>query len=247
MSSPGLAWIDGAWHDLQSASVPVIDLGLLRGMALFETIRTRQHDDHCLPRPHTLRAHFQRLLDGLHHYRLVSPWKTLEELAEIIDHGIAQAAFTQPQHENRGARINIIATPGDLSTGMFGSDAPRGIVLFTPLTLPPDALLLDGIAVVTHPALRVDPSFKTTCYLMGRPALLAARAAGAAEALYVDDDGFISEGVTSNCGIVRDGVIVVPDAAALAGITLSEIAALAAERDIVLTKAPLRAEDFRAR
>jgi branched-subunit amino acid aminotransferase/4-amino-4-deoxychorismate lyase len=221
-----------------------MDLGLLRGIALFETMRTRRSPSlaETAPQPHAFQAHMARLRAGAAHYQLGLPdaWQDGQNVRAIINAGLTRCAFAV----DVGARINVIATPGDLTSGMFGSNAPRGIILLSPLQLPAEELLNTGIAAITHPALRVDPDFKTTCYLMGRPALLAAQAAGAQEALYCDADGLISEGVISNCGLVRNGGIVLPDAAALAGTTLTDIRHLADARGITITQSPLTAADF---
>ena len=135
----------------------------------------------------------------------------------------------------------MIATPGDLVGGMF-TKAPRGIILINELSLPPEDLLQTGIRTITHPALRVDPSFKTTCYPMGRPALLAAQAADAQEALYCDEDGYIMKASSATAALSKMARSSCQPPAP--GHHLEEIKLLAAERNLPIQAQALKADDF---
>ena len=54
------------------------------------------------------------------------------------------------------------------------------------------------MSVISYQAQRTFPEHKTVNYMCGVPPLAEAKRQGAHEALYCDEQGFVSEGVTSN-------------------------------------------------
>lgn len=89
-----------------------------------------------------------------------------------------------------------------------------------------------GVAVVTTPETRwARCDIKTTGLLPNVLAKQAARAAGAYEAWFVDREGFVTEGASTNAWIVTaDGALVTRDTGAniLRGVTRAAVAELAA-------------------
>ena len=77
----------------------------------------------------------------------------------------------------------------------------------------------------------VDPRIKSLNYLKNVLARLEAHAAGAAEALMLNGDGFVAECTADNVFAVRDGIVRTPPATegALDGITRAVVRELAAE------------------
>lgn len=81
------------------------------------------------------------------------------------------------------------------------------------------------------------------------PAVLAkhaARKAGADEAIFVDDDGFVLEGASDNVFVVKDGVAYTPpaDGRILEGVTRGRILEIAQEKGLEVSVRPVRLEEM---
>ncbi len=118
----------------------------------------------------------------------------------------------------------------------FPRPAPRPAVVVT--VRPIDMAALDrraeaGVAVITTPESRwARCDIKTVGLLPNALAKDTARRAGAYEAWFVDRDGFVTEGASTNAWIVSgEGVLVTRDTGAniLRGVTRAAVAELAAE------------------
>lgn len=220
-----MALVDDRLMPLSEATVSVLDLGFLRGLGAFETLRTyRGH-------PHALDAHLDRLgasVAALGIPYACDPARVRPRLGEAI----AATGY-------REVRINLIVTPGAHTAGVFGAGHPTEVVILRELHEPPAWWYRDGIAAVTFTGARVVPRHKTTAYITGRDGLAAAARGNAQEALYCDPDGRISEGVTSNVLALRDGTIRTPVDDSLPGITRAQLAPLARDAGLVWEEAPL--------
>lgn len=90
-----------------------------------------------------------------------------------------------------------------------------------------DALAEEGIAVKTMPDIRWQRcDIKTVMLLPACLAKQAAREEGAREAWFVDEDGFVTEGASSNAWIVTEAGLLITrpaDAAILSGVTRATI------------------------
>ena len=234
-AEPEFAVVNGDFLPLAEARISVLDLGFLRGLGVFETLRTYGG------LPHALARH----LDRLHASALATLDLRMEQLnldQLTLRRHIARA-HTLCRSE---LRINLLVTPGELRRGVFGADAPTTVLLLRPLHEPPRSWYEDGVGVTTFAGGRICPEFKTTAYITGRKGLLAAEAAGAQEALYVDERGEIAEGVTSNVLALRGRELLSPRVANLPGITRDGLVRLAAARGVVLRESPLTRSDLLA-
>lgn len=230
MASPEVAWIGDQCHALAEASISVLDLGFLRGLGIFETLRT--YGGH----PHAVDAHLARLDRSAAELGIACPLD-----AATLRQRIATSTTANPGIDYR---VNIIITPGSHTHGVFGADQPSVVILMRVLEEPPANWYSDGVAVVTFRGSRVHPEQKTTAYITGRAGLQAAAAVGAHEALYLSADDELSEGVTSNVILVRDGELLSPSAPSLSGITRTGIIAVAAEAGIKHRPTALHREDL---
>jgi len=200
-----MVWIDDQAVTATEAKVSVFDLGFLRGMAAFESLRT--YDGH----PHALHAHLARLwtctrafgLDALHDEQTVR-----QQIRMLLETG-----------NLRDCRINFIATPGRNTNGLFGAENPTWVIIARALKTMPAEHYQNGISVVSFTGQRLLPELKTTNYLSGQHGMQAAAKDGASEAIYVDEDGLVHEGVTSNVLLLRNNRVVEPTSRCLAGIT----------------------------
>jgi D-alanine transaminase len=113
-----------------------------------------------------------------------------------------------------------------------------------------DARAAKGVAVLTQPDIRWGRcDIKTVGLLPNILAKQAAREAGAFEAWMVDEDGYVTEGASTNAWIVdAEGRLRTRDAAAniLRGITRSALIELAAELQISVLEEPFTVQDAKA-
>jgi branched-chain amino acid aminotransferase len=205
--------IDGVLIASERASISVFDRGLLYGDGCFEVLRTWDGI------ARDLEAHLDRLFETATYLRM----KTIErtKLVEAVYRTIAAAG--DGEH-----RLRIVLTRGPGALGVPLADLPCGtaIVIVEPLPEQPDELAL---AVIDWPvARREQRGHKTLAYLDNLLARELARAAGADEAIRLDDDGHVIEGATCNVFAVLGGVVVTPTLArgALPGIVRGRVLAL---------------------
>ncbi len=103
------------------------------------------------------------------------------------------------------------------------------------------------LRVISYRGVRVRAQLKAMTVMQSYLAQRAAKAAGADDAILVDDDGHIFEGSTSNMLLVRGGGLVTPPAegAILPGVLRAKVAELAGTHDIPFVEALVRVPDLR--
>ena len=117
-------------------------------------------------------------------------------------------------------RVNMVVTPGSHGDGVFGTvGAPSWVVIARDVHAPPESAYSQGVKAVPFQASRHLPTLKTTSYLSGKKGLELAVATGAHEAFYVDEAGYVTEGVTSNVLIRVANRVMTPALDCLPGIT----------------------------
>lgn len=223
--------IDGVVMPAAEARISVLDLGFLRGTGAFETFRT-----YAGGHPHALAEHLRRLWVAAEAcgiapcFRENDLRKTVAEIRERSGHD--------------EMRVNLVVSPGVHTEGVFGSAAPTWVVIARDLHAPPESAYRDGVSAVTFLGARLLPDLKTTSYLSGRPGILQAGRAGAHEAFYMDAQGFVSEGVTSNVLIVKDGAVRTPQLGCLAGISRGGVEPVCRHLGLRWEFAPLHRDDL---
>ncbi|RJF78761.1 D-amino-acid transaminase [Rhodopseudomonas palustris] len=208
-----IAYVNGRYQDMRDASVNIEDRGYQFADGVYEVCEVRSGQLVDMPR------HLKRLQRSLSELRIAEPMP-LSALS-VVMHEVVQ--------RNR-VRFGIVYL--QVSRGVarrdhgFPTKPVRPSVVVTARSIDP-AKGADncarGIKVITVPENRwprVD--IKSTALLPNVLAKQAAREAGAYEAWYVDGDGFVTEGSSSNAWIVtQDGRVVTrPDKSGiLSGIT----------------------------
>lgn len=192
------------------ARVSVFDIGFLRGVGAFETLRTLGGG-----LPHALGAHCDRL------------WRTTKELSippfksEAEVRADIQRLYNACGYDE--LRLNLMVTPGINTSDVFGSAEPTWVLIAKELKAPDESYYRDGIAVVTFEGSRYLPHLKTTNYLSGRKGWFQAKEAGAQEAIYINEQGLVTEGVTSNILICKNNCVYEVAADRLPGITMAGV------------------------
>jgi branched-chain amino acid aminotransferase len=251
---PTVVNLDGALLPPAEARVSVFDRGFLYGDSVYEVIRTYGG------RPFEIGAHLARLGRSADRIGLALRWDARRTVAEVDRTLEASRGADPPDPEaapwNAGERyVRVVMTRGAGELGLDPALAvdPRAIVIVTPLRGPPARAYREGVklavAGVRHaPPGAADPSAKTGARVDYVLAVRDARAAGAHEALLLDERGLVAEGASSNLFVVRGGRIETPPLAAgiLEGVTRGVVLGLSRALGIPAAEASLRPGDLEA-
>jgi branched-chain amino acid aminotransferase len=207
-------YIDGEYYPKSQAKVSVYDHGLLYGDGVFEGIRAYNGI------VFKLNEHIDRLYRSAHALRLKIPLKK-EEMTKIV-------LETLRKNNLRDAYIRLVVTRGigDLGLDPRKCPKPTVIIITDTISIMSSEAKEKGITTMIAWVRRnsVDSTtheIKSLNYLNSVIAKMEATANGVDEAICLDKNGFISEGVGENLFIVKDGKLVTPPSStgALAGIT----------------------------
>jgi len=171
------------------------DASLRSGDGLFETLRVDQGEARDVP------AHLDRLFVSLPRIALDIP-----EDREGLERAIAEAAAGAPRPT---ARLRLTVTRGS------AGEPTRRIETF-PYQPPSAEEYRIGVPAVLLPDVRIDSQSplaglkSLSSYQANRLALARAQAAGAWEALLVNDHGRLCEGSRSNLALRLDGILYTP-------------------------------------
>jgi branched-chain amino acid aminotransferase len=235
MSARSIAWADGVWHeDAATATVSVLDHGLLYGDGIFEGIRFYAGQ------PFLLAEHLRRLRASARCLLLDVPLDD-GELAALCWEAVAR-------HGDPDGYLRLIVTRGRGALGVspHTCDRPTVILIAAPLQLYPPELVERGVDVVTSSIRRaasdaLPPQVKSLNYLTSVLASIEARARGAHEALLLNAAGEIAECTADNLFLVNAGVVRTPPVTAggLRGITRDHVIGLLAADGIPVAQTPL--------
>jgi branched-chain amino acid aminotransferase len=207
-------YVDGEFVPADRAMIPVDDLALIRGIGVFDLMRTF-HGKPCF-----LEEHVARLLASARSIDLDVPWDH-DEICRV-------ALETLSRNHLKEANIRIIITGGSSDDFMSLAGKPRLLVLINPLPEMPEHWYHRGIKVITRKLRRVNPGAKSINYLPAAMALRYARTRGGVEALYLDENDHVLEGTTSNVFAFNHGRLVTPEQGILAGVTRKVVLEIAA-------------------
>jgi branched-chain amino acid aminotransferase len=137
---------------------------------------------------------------------------TLDELVEIV-----MQTLKRNQHDE--SNIRIVITGGSSTDFITPQGKSRLIIMVTPLFKTPRWWYKKGVKIITVTPERYIPDAKSINYIPAAIALKKASRQNAVEAVYVDRDGFVLEGTTTNLFSFMDNKLVTPGTGILAGIT----------------------------
>lgn len=218
-----LLMLNGVAVGADEATLPATDRALTHGLGLYETLKLVDGV------PVFFEEHLARMRGGLDELGIAPPTSEAE-LAEQI------CRLSQATGMSTGAcRLLVTAGPPDGS--------PSLLIQIDQRTFPQRPL-----RVITYRGVRVRAQLKAMTVMQSYLAQRAAKAAGADDAILVDDEGHLFEGATSNMFIVRGGGLVTPPAegAILPGVLRAKVEQLAAGNGITVVEAFARVADLRA-
>lgn len=206
-------YVDGEYLPSDKAMLPVDDLAIIRGIGVFDLLRT--YDG----KPYFLKEHVQRLIESARKINLTMPWSP-EEIGRVVRETLDRNNLDE-------ANARIIVTGGSSPDFITPIGAPRLLVLVTPLPKRPKWWLAKGVKVITMGGKRNYPGAKSIDYLPAAIALGKAREKDAMEAIYLDDAGMALEGTTSNLFVFIKGKLITPGSGILSGITRKVVLSIA--------------------
>lgn len=230
-------WHNGKLVPWDNANVHVLSHSLHYGGGAFEGIRFYQTNDG--PAIFCLHDHIDRLLYSTNALHIVLPYskdEIIESIVEVARSSKLEAGYIRP-----------IAFYG---YGRLGVNPMNNPVEFVIACWPWGAYLPHGyVDIKTSRYIRIHRDSTVVdakiCghYVNGILASLELKGTHYHEALLLDSEGYIAEGVGENFFMVKDGIIYTPKLGSiLAGITRSTIITLAQQLDIRVEETDLRLE-----
>jgi branched-chain amino acid aminotransferase len=216
-------YLNGKFLNEKEAKISIYDLGLLRGYAVFDFLRTYNQ------KPFYLDEHLKRLLNSArligikHNYNL-------KFLRKIIFKTLKKNNI----HKNLEYSIRIILTGGN-SQDFITPLKPNLIVMITPLKKLDEKLYQKGIKLITKISERILPQAKTIIYTEAVKFMQEAKRKKATEVLLLDKNKKILECTTSNFFSVINGQLITPPKdKVLSGITREIVINLAKKLKITV-------------
>lgn len=221
-------YVNGKFLEEKQAKISVLDIGLLRGYGVFDFLVTYNN------RPFLLKNHIRRLFNSAHLIGL-EIGMTQDKVEKIVLNTIAR------NDKGYEKNIRIVVTGGVGINSLKPSKNPTIIVTVQPKHNYPQEYYSKGVKIITYNYERPLSDAKSLDYSIGIKALSIASKKNAIEALYVNNENFITEATTSNIFIVKKKKIYTPKNNILDGITRSLVIKLCGstnpvhEKDIKLS------------
>ncbi len=230
MNNELVVYIDGAYYPKSQAKISVFDHGLLYGDGVFEGIR--EYNDIVFK----LKEHIDRLYRSAHVITLKIPL-TKEEMTQAV-------VETLRKNKLKDSYIRLVVTRGvgDLGLDPRKCPKPSVIIITDTISLHASGAKENGITTMLswvrrNPVDATSHEIKSLNYLNSVLAKIEANANGVDEAICLESNGYVAEGVGENVFIVKNGELLTPplSTGALAGITAEVVVQLAAKLGVKLT------------
>jgi len=230
-----IVYLNGQLKHRFEARLSPFDHGFLYGYGLFETMRA--YDGHIF----RLDSHLTRLGCSAESVGLTHSILTTEEGKQSLK---AACLATLEANELRDARVRLTvsAGEGDMTPETGTGSEPTVLITARKLDpLPPEKYVTGFKAVVSF--LRRNSQsplsrLKSTCYMENILARTAARATGYDEAIFLNEQGYLAEGSTTNIFLVSNGELITPsfESGVLPGITREAVLEMARNLNIKATE-----------
>ncbi|WP_026485586.1 branched-chain-amino-acid transaminase [Caldanaerobius polysaccharolyticus] len=220
-------YLNGEFVEKQDAKVSVFDHGYLYGDGVFEGIRAYNGVIFRLD------EHIDRLYYGAKAIMLNIPLSKEEMKAAVVE--------TVRRNNLYDAYIRLVVSRGEGDLGLDPRKCPKPtiVIIADSIQLYSKELYEKGMKAMTTYMRRnspaaLDPQIKSLNYLNNILAKLEANMCGYAEAILLNDRGYVAECTGDNIFIVKDGVLITPPVtiAALGGITRKTVIEIAEQQGI---------------
>ena len=225
-------YIDGEFYPKSQARISVYDHGFLYGDGVFEGIR--EYNGVVFK----LKEHIDRLYRSAHGIMLDIPLTKAEMIKAVVE--------TLRKNKMKDSYIRLIVSRGVGDLGLDPRKCPKPTIIVITDTINIKAGNAKEVGVTTmfswvrrNPVDATTHEIESLNYLNSVLAKIEANACGVDEAICLESNGYIAEGVGENVFIVKDGELFTPPTStgALAGITADVVAELCAKLgiDLIIT------------
>jgi branched-chain amino acid aminotransferase len=230
MSSELQVYIDGEYYPKSKAKISVYDHGFLYGDGVFEGIR--EYNGVVFK----LKEHIDRLYRSAHALTMQMPMTKEEMIKAVVE--------TLRKNNLKDSYIRLVVTRGvgDLGLDPRKCPKPSVVIITDQISIRSGNAKETGVTAMfswvrRNPVDATSHEIKSLNYLNSVMAKIEANACGVDEAICLEHNGCIAEGVGENIFIVKSGELLTPPTStgALAGITADIIRELAAKLGIKLT------------
>ena len=225
-----IVYIDGAYCPKSQAKISVFDHGLLYGDGVFEGIR--EYNGVVFK----LKEHIDRLYRSAHVITLKIPLAK-EEMTKVVVETLRKNKL-----ENSYIRLIVTRGVGDLGLDPRKCLKASVIIITDKIVLHVTGAKENGITTMfswvrRNPVDATSHEIKSLNYLNSVLAKIEANANSVDEAICLESNGYVAEGVGENIFIVKNGELFTPPTStgALAGITAEVAEKIAAKLGIKLT------------
>jgi branched-chain amino acid aminotransferase len=225
-----IVYVNGSLVPAEEARISAFDHGFLYGYGLFETMRAYNGKIFLLDR------HINRLSSS-------AAFVGLGAAVGKID--VAKACMETLEANNlNDARIRFTVTGGEADAYPWATKGgmPTVVITARPYTAIPAEKYKQGYKICLASVRRNKQSIlshvKSTSYIGSTLAKIEAAGQGADEALLLNEDGYLTEGGSSNIFFIRSSRLVTPSiqSGILPGITREVVMELAGELEISVTE-----------
>jgi D-alanine transaminase len=233
---PELAYVNGTWSTIEAACVSIDDRGFQFGDGVYEVIRS--YDG----RLWALDRHLRRLEHSMRAIALTgAPTAEVKpRIIELFERGQMREGVVYLQVTRGVAPRRHAYNAGGQPTVVMTVRAQHAVDI---------QLYASGVPAITVPEIRWSRrDIKSTNLLGNILAKQRAVESGAYEAIFVEADGRVTEGSSTNVFIVRKGCLLTREKGPhiLAGITRDLIVETALEQGISVEERPFTVEEMRA-
>ncbi|MCL2288693.1 MAG: branched-chain-amino-acid transaminase [Candidatus Bathyarchaeota archaeon] len=223
-------YIDGQFYPKSEAKISVYDHGLLYGDGIYEGIRAYNGV------VFKLKEHIDRLYRSAHAIMLNIPLTKQEVMNAVID--------TLRQNQMKDAYIRLVVTRGKGDLGLDPRKCPKASIIIIADTIQCKASDAQETGITTmfswvkrNPVDATTHEIKSLNYLNSILAKIEANACGVDEAMCLESNGYIAEGVGENVFIVKNGKLFTPPTStgALTGITAEVVTEIAEKLGVTVT------------
>lgn len=209
-----LVYVDGVYYPKSQAKISVYDHGLLYGDGVFEGIRAYNGV------VFKLNEHIKRLYQSAHSIMLQIPLTKKQMTQAVLE--------TLRKNKMKDGYIRLVVTRGvgDLGLDPRKCSHPSTIIIADAISLHASEAKEKGIRTMIswvrrNPVDATSHEIKSLNYLNSVMAKIEANTTGVDDAICLDKNGFVAEGVGENLFIVKNSKILTPPSCtgALAGIT----------------------------
>jgi len=230
MSKELKVYIDGEYYSKSQAKISVYDHGFLYGDGVFEGIR--EYNGVVFK----LKEHIDRLYRSAHAILLNIQISKEEMMKAVVE--------TLRKNKMKDSYIRLVVSRGIGDLGLDPRKCPKPTIIIITDTIQIRAGNAKETGITTvfswvrrNPVDATTHEIKSLNYLNSVLAKMEANACGVDEAMCLESNGYIAEGVGENVFIVKNGEVFTPPTStgALAGITAKVVEEICAKLGIKLT------------